>query len=97
DMFISPVPLSYVTVALSCLVANKTTGILQISGSTEVSYFFVASRLAHKMGVPSKLVKRVSMADSGLTLYRPNMHCSLSTKRIEADLGLTPPAVGDTV
>jgi dTDP-4-dehydrorhamnose reductase len=91
DLFWAPVPLDFVVTALSALSESSHTGIFQISAKEETSYADTAYRVAESLEIDRALVRAVTMAEAGLTLYPANRHCTLDASHLERELGLSPP------
>jgi dTDP-4-dehydrorhamnose reductase len=60
DMTLSPVNIDDVIKKIDRLVKDKATGIFQLSGGTDKSYYKFAQEFAKRKGYPSNLVKKDS-------------------------------------
>lgn len=91
DLFWAPVPLEFVTATLAAVIQSEHLGIFQVSAKQESSYAETAYRVAKAVNADRSLVRAVTMAEAGMTLYPANRHCTLDVSRVENLLGLTPP------
>ncbi len=91
DLLWAPVPLDFVTATLAALSQSKHVGTFQVSAKQESSYAETAYRVARAINADRSLVRAVTMAEAGMTLYPSNRHCTLDASRVENLLGLTPP------
>lgn len=97
DKVMSPVPLPFVIDVLRRLGDGNHGGILQVSGSRDVTYAEIAFHLASQVGAPASLVRPV---DGRSRLLDPALapdHTTLDTGRLESDLGMRPPDVWQTI
>lgn len=91
DLFWAPVPLCFATATLAAVCQSEQVGIFQVSAKQESSYAETAYRVARAVNADRSLVRAVTMAEAGMTLYPANRHCTLDVSRVENLLGLTPP------
>lgn len=66
DLAFSPLPLVSVLDGLIAIGTQRRTGIFQLSGKKQLSYYEIACKLAIKMGKSTKLVKSVSAQAAGI-------------------------------
>jgi len=66
DLTFSPLPLESVLDGLIAIGTQNRTGIFQLSGKKQLSYYEIACKLATKMGRDVKLVKPVSAQAAGI-------------------------------
>ncbi|MDB5314109.1 MAG: dTDP-4-dehydrorhamnose reductase [Gemmataceae bacterium] len=97
DMYLSPVPLSFAAGVLVRVGESRPGGVVQVSGDRDVSYAEVAARLAERIGALPSLVRPVSFASKDLPLEMALPNTAMSSARLAAELGLTPPPVWDTI
>jgi len=66
DLTFSPLPIKSVLDGLMLIGKQKKTGIFQLSGRKQLSYYDIACKLAVKMGKDIKLVTPVSAKNAGI-------------------------------
>ena len=93
DLNIAPVSLTYTTEFLARVIAQKETGIFQISGAQELSYCEFARALARSMHLPVDLVQCRTSHAVGIRLPAAPRHPSLDPSRTKEALGLAPQPV----
>ncbi|MEM7503745.1 MAG: sugar nucleotide-binding protein [Pseudomonadota bacterium] len=90
DLMIAPVSLPYATAYLANLMEHGESGIWQMSGAAEISYFELACELATHLGYESGRILPARMADSGVDSAAMPKHPSLDAQRAECALGFAP-------
>lgn len=91
DMVMAPVSLSLVVEVLCRVGAQRLEGLLQVSGSRDVTYAEAASRLASRLQASQALVQPRNAADAGLRLEHVPTHTTLDCSRMATELGIKPP------
>lgn len=97
DMVVSPVPLNFAAEVLARTGERRPGGVIQVTGSEDVTYADIAYRLADRLGAPRGLVRPCSVADRGLPPETAPRNTTLDVGRLTDTLGLTPPPVWDTI
>lgn len=87
DMTLSPVLLEDVIHGLIDIIHSKTGGILQFSGSDEMSYYQFACQFVSALNGNRERVSRISSLQGGLLSEPQPNHTSLSTARAGTELG----------
>jgi len=85
DLLISPVSLKYASHAISQILIKKPTGILHISGETEISYFQLAREIRDYMKINIDII--LSHMPQDLKVQMP-VHPSMECEKIANLLGL---------
>ncbi len=97
DMVMAPVPLMFAIGVLRRVAEGKRSGIVQVSGSEDVSYARIAERIAEKLGVSSTLVQPSRAAATQLFLEHIPLHTTLDPTRLREELGLESPEIWLTI
>ena len=74
-MTLSPIKLNDVVEKIDYLIENKRTGVYQLSGEYDISYYDYALEFAKDNGYPSDLVKKDSWKRK--LEFRPPLHTSM--------------------
>jgi dTDP-4-dehydrorhamnose reductase len=90
DMFMSPVPVSFVVSALRLLGGRSCTGIWHVSGDEDVCYADVALWCAESVGADASLVRPVTAASKGYAEITRRYN-TLSQTRLMQEFGIRPP------
>lgn len=95
DRYLAPVPLSFAVTVLAQVARQCLSGILQVSGDRDVSYYEAARFGAQLLGVNEDLVKPImlSSSDSYPHVEGYLTHTTLDISRLKSELGLEPPDV----
>jgi len=97
DMPVAPVSLDFAVEVLLRVGQRRSSGIVQVSGTEEVTYEAVARRIADRLGVSQGLIVPIPAAASGLNLEHIPRHAALDVTRLLDELGMTPPDVWSTI
>lgn len=92
DMYIAPIPLSFVVSVVRVVVDRDVKGILHLSGDKDFSYADIAFMAAALLGVKKEQVNPIHAGETGLVkgTIRTTM-TALNTDRLKNELGITPP------
>jgi dTDP-4-dehydrorhamnose reductase len=97
DMVMAPVPLMFSIEVLRRVAERQLSGIVQVSGSEDVSYARIAERIAEKLGVSSTLVQPSLASAAKLSLEHIPLHTTLDSTRLREELGLESPEIWLTI
>jgi dTDP-4-dehydrorhamnose reductase len=97
DIYMSPVPLTCAVSVLRLVGDLRLPGILQVSGSCDVSYADAARFGARLLKADSSLVQPVEVSTSGSLLEPEPAYTALNIDRLKATLGIVPPDVEWTI
>lgn len=97
DLVVSPVPLAFAVKALLRVGARRTSGIFQVSGAAEVTYFELARALARAIGAGAELVRPRPASADGLPAESLSRHATLDTRRLAEEFGMAAPSIAETV
>lgn len=97
DMVMSPIHLSFAVMVLVRVAEQRLSGILQVSGKEDIKYSDIAFYIADKIGADSNLIKPILSREAGIFSGSRPKHTTLDTSRLEAELGMTPPSVWETI
>jgi len=97
DMYFSPIPLSCVTSVLRLVLDTRLSGVLQVSGTRDVSYADAARIGAGLMRVSQDLVQPVETREKLPDSEPFPKNTTLDVSRLRADLGVEPPDVEWTI
>lgn len=92
DHFFSPLPLIDIVEELAAIIRAGTPGIVQISGTKDISYHTAAIWLAERLKVPTSLVVPVSAGDNGIPVNEILKHTTMNVSRLVAITGYSPPS-----
>jgi len=91
DMMMAPTPVAIAVAAIEHLLAEPTTGIVQLTGPRDVSYADAAVYLARKFGADTALVAPVSAYSAGLPVGSTARHTTLDSRALRERFGITVP------
>ena len=98
DQFISPTFIDDVAEVLDKVFENKTSGVYHVAHDECLSFFEIGQKLAHILGVDTKLVKPAKLEELLLKLGKkaaqPRQSCLVSTK-IEQEFGVKMTSIQD--
>ena len=100
DLHIAPISLEDATAAMLAVAEDRSSGVYQMSGASDVSYHEVAVHLAQTLKCPTDLVEAKRAVDAGLPAEEIARYTSLDSSRLERLAHRTAPdpyAVIDTV
>jgi dTDP-4-dehydrorhamnose reductase len=92
DMYIAPIPVSFVVSVIRLLVDRSVSGILHLSGDQDFSYADIAFMAASWLGAKKVQVKPILASESHLhrSLLRQSK-TALDISRLQCELGIIPP------
>jgi dTDP-4-dehydrorhamnose reductase len=91
DMTLAPAPIGVVCDAISALMADRATGVFQLTGPRDVTYAEAARYLAAKLGVDSTLVQEGSVREAGLVPGTAPPHTTLDSTLLGQRYGIDAP------
>jgi dTDP-4-dehydrorhamnose reductase len=91
DMTMAPVAAGMVASAIEALMADRATGIFQLSGPRDVSYWEVGCFLAELLGADLALVARTSVASAGPPPGMAPAHTTLDSSALRQRYGIVVP------
>ncbi|MGE4167832.1 MAG: WbuC family cupin fold metalloprotein [Xanthobacteraceae bacterium] len=101
DMTLAPVPDSLVSAAIEGLLKSKSTGVFQLSGPRDVTYFDIGCYIAKELGADPKLVRSIRANDGGMPEGATPNHTTLDSSALRTRFGIEPPdpwtLIGDIV
>ena len=97
DLKFSPIPLDFVINVLAKVAKQKTEGIVQVSGNSELTYAQAAMHIAKTIGADLDLVQPVQTGDSGVYVEAIPAYSTLETDRLKKELGMLPPDIWQTI
>jgi len=92
DFFLAPVHVVTLCAVVQAIVAQRGTGIWQLTGDEDVSYAQVAQIIARYHGVSDLLIQPVSMSEVLSTAEPIGPFTTLQTTRLQQALGLVIPS-----
>jgi dTDP-4-dehydrorhamnose reductase len=93
DVVMSPLSLPFVAEVLCRTAESGVSGIVQVSGNTDITYEQAARYVAGRIGAKEDLVQPVESGNSGTNLEFVPSHTTLDTSRLSGVLGLATPDV----
>jgi dTDP-4-dehydrorhamnose reductase len=97
DMAMAPVPIGLVSAAIAALLDHRATGVFQLSGARDVSYFDVGRRLAERAQAKPGLVRSVSAYSTGLPEGSTPRHSTLDSSILRDRYGFDIPDPWDVI
>lgn len=97
DKMMAPVPLETAVDALVLGIERRITGILQVSGPSDISYADAAFHFASMLGVNPGLVHPTRAQDAGLPPEDTPSHTTLDTRRLNEEFGFYIPEALDAL
>lgn len=97
DMVMAPIGVDFAVEVLMRIIHSKLPGIIQVSGSEDISYAEMAGHFAMKLGVSEDLIQPITSGFTKLPLNAIPLHTTLDVSRLHSSLGLDPPNVWRTV
>lgn len=91
DMFLSPIPMSFVCKLIYMIIMEKRTGLFQVSATDEISYADMASYIAKKNRYSKSLIQPVSWRIGAPDLEHVPLHTTLDLTRIREILAIPVP------
>ena len=89
DMTMAPAPMNAVVRAIEALMADRATGVFQLSGPRDVTYEEVGRFLAERLGVDPELVVPSSVKKAGLPIAP--VHTTLDSSALRERYGIVVP------
>lgn len=97
DLIFAPMSVQFVGNALATLGEKRVPGDLHLSGAENVSYVDLASALAKKRGIESRLMAPTTATEKGIHIaYKPR-YSGLGMARTTALTGIVPQTLGEVV
>ena len=92
DMYIAPIPVSFVISVIRLLVDRRVSGILHLSGDKDFSYADIAFMASNWFGVKKEQVRPIHAGESNLheSVIRTSK-TALDISRLKCELGIMPP------
>jgi len=91
DMTMAPTPIGAVARAIEALMNDRASGIFQLTGPRDVSYFEAARFLAERLAADPALVVRASVAGAGLPPGAAPAHTTLDSSALRSRYGVAVP------
>ncbi len=96
DVIFTPLVINDLARVFFSMMDAKLTGLYHVGGASPVSKFDFAVKLARELGLDESLIQRACLADGQLGAPRPR-NTSLTSARLEKDLGRPMPAIEDSI
>jgi len=88
DMTMAPAPIDTVARAIDALLADRASGVFQLTGPRDVAYAEVGRFLAERLHADKALVTSVSVADAGLPKGVAPPHTTLDSSALRERYGI---------
>jgi dTDP-4-dehydrorhamnose reductase len=92
-----PLPLCAAVDAIAAIIGSGESGLFQLSGANDISYFEAALYLASRLGRPPRKVIAVSAEANGCLIDEITPYTSLDTSRLSQMTGFMPPRAFDVI
>ena len=83
DMVMAPTPAGVAAAAIAALLADRATGIWQLTGSQDVSYAEIGGHIAQQIGADPALVRPVAAASAGMPEGSTPRHTTLDSGALQ--------------
>ena len=90
DAYFSPISIKYATNAIAKVGSNNRTGIFNISGNDDISYYDFARTLAIKLNGVDDLVRPVSKVTANSTIFASGRYSTLDMEEIMTIIDIKP-------
>lgn len=97
DKVCSPIPLAFITGALSQVATQRIHGLIQLSGEIDVSYAEIAEKIAAQMNISKSLIVPIGTPEQIKQLGALPQHTTLDTSSYRTSLKGAIPKVWDSV
>ncbi len=97
DMALAPVPVELVAAAIDNLLKNKLTGVFQLSGPRDVTYFDIGRFLAEEMGIDQSRVRPATAKSGGMPEGATPRNTTLDSSFLRDRFGINPPDAWEIV
>ena len=91
DIHIAPISINDAISAILAACSDQGTGIYQMSGARDISYFEALTHVAKRLGADPSLVRSARAVDAGIPPCDVAMFTSLDCSRLQAITGRAPP------
>ena len=97
DMTMAPAPIDTVTATIAALMADRVSGIFQLTGPQDVSYVDVGRHIAKRLGADATLVQSGSVASAGLPHGVAPPNTTLDSSIVRERFGIAVPGPWDAL
>ena len=97
DMVMAPTPIGVAAAAITALLAERCSGIWQLTGPWDISYAEIAAYIAGRVDADPALVRPVAAAAVGMPKGSTPRHTTLDSSALRARFGIAVPAPWPTV
>jgi dTDP-4-dehydrorhamnose reductase len=97
DMVMAPTPIGVAAAAITALLAERCSGIWQLSGPRDISYAEVAAYIARRLAADRALVRPVAAASAGMPEGSTPRNTTLDSSALRARFGIATPAPWPTI
>ena len=97
DMVMAPTPVGVAAAAITALLAQRCSGIWQLTGPRDISYAEIAAYIARRLDADPALVRPVAAASAGMPRGSTPRHTTLDSSALRARFGIAAPAPWSTI
>jgi dTDP-4-dehydrorhamnose reductase len=97
DMVMAPTPIGVAAAAITALLAERCSGIWQLTGPRDISYAEVAAYIARRLAADRALVRPVAAASAGMPEGSTPRNTTLDSSALRARFGIATPAPWPTI
>jgi dTDP-4-dehydrorhamnose reductase len=97
DMFMAPTPVGVAAAAITALLAERCSGIWQLSGPEDVSYAEIAARIGRHLQADPALVQPIAAASAGMPMGSTPRHTTLDSSLLRSSFGMASPEPWATI
>ena len=91
DMFMAPTPVGVAAAAITALLAERCSGIWQLSGPEDVSYAEIAAHIGRRLQADPALVQPIAAASAGMPRGSTPRHTTLDSSVLRSSFGIASP------
>jgi dTDP-4-dehydrorhamnose reductase len=97
DMFMAPTPVGVAAAAITALIADRCSGIWQLSGPEDVSYAEIAAHIGRHLQADPALVQPIAAATAGMPMGSTPRHTTLDSSVLRSTFGIASPEPWATI
>jgi dTDP-4-dehydrorhamnose reductase len=97
DMVMAPTPAGVAAAAIAALLADRATGIWQLTGSQDVSYAEIGGHIAQQIGADPALVQPIAAASAGMPEGSTPRHTTLDSGALQRLFAIAAPEPWPTI
>jgi dTDP-4-dehydrorhamnose reductase len=97
DMVMAPTPVGVAAAAITALLAERCSGIWQLTGPRDISYAEIAAYIGRRLNADPALIQPVAAASAGMPKGSTPRHTTLDSSALRARFGIGAPTPWSTI